>query len=75
MDYRIESILPEGVDLQGQADSVYQFVASFEEMCYALGGNDLIGRVRSEVDYEISRGCDMVEALTRAYKHIRGDIQ
>lgn len=75
MDHMIQSLVPDGIDLQQYADYVGQFVASFENLCYALGGNELISQVRTEVELDIGRGADIVEALTKQYELIRGDVQ
>lgn len=74
-DNIIRTIVPKGVNLQQHANYVAEFVDSFENILYALGGNELIDQVRTEVEFDIGRGADIVEALTKPYERIRGDIQ
>lgn len=61
-------------DLPGEARDTAQFLKYFKDLCYALGGQELVRKVHQEISFNISRGCDVVEAISYPYEKIRAEV-
>lgn len=58
-------------DLPGEARDTAEFLTYFKELCYLLGGQELVRTVHQEIAYNISRGCDIAEAISYPFEEVR----
>lgn len=61
-------------DLAGEARDTAEFLKYFKDLCYVLGGTQLVRQVHEEISYNISRGCDIAEAISYPFQAIRSEL-
>ena len=50
---------------------VAEFMQGYVELLLALGGDELVASMRTEVNFRVKQGAELPEALAEHYQHTR----
>ncbi len=57
--------------VQAHTDDIKAFLDQFAELCYAVGGSELVQSVQSEMEYHVSQGHQLTEVIGDVYDNIK----
>lgn len=60
--------------VQAHTDDIKAFLDSFAELCYAVGGPELVQSVQTEMEYHISQGHQLTEVIGDVYHNMKTNI-
>lgn len=60
--------------VQAHTDEVKQFLDQFAELCYAVGGPELVQSVQTEMEYHIGQGHELTDVIGDVYDNVKRNI-